>query len=1708
MLQEFPADRESEEIEQSIPERFEKIVGRYPDRLAAKTKDRSLSYRELNEASNRIAHTLLTQCGPGNDSVALLFEHGVDVIAGMLGALKGGKLFCVLDAHLPEERISYILDDIQARLILTNSRNFALAHRVANDARAVLNSDDVDKSSSVDNPELSISPDAAAYVVYTSGSTGSPRGVLREHQTTVITAIRGGSARGLRIHDRLSLVHSVSFGSGEADLYMCLLNGAAVCLFDIKSESIQGLAKWLKEEQITIFHLAPPIFRDFATLPVTADEISSLRLIRLSGAPITQVDFDLYKSKFPTETFLEFGMGSTEAGGICVAIVDRSFSFPREGSPVGRAHQGKEILILDDNGHPVDSGQIGEIAVKSRNLSPGYWKKPELTRSKFLGDPSKNTERVYLTGDMGRMLPDGMVVHLGRKDHMIKIRGYRVDISEVERALLEHPMIRDAGVAAWDREPGEKYLAGYVVPRQESALNVSELNEFLRNKLPDYMVPSAFVFLESLPLTNGKLDRKGLPKPDHKRPNLEQPYAPPQGEVETRLVQIWEEILNVRPIGINDNFLDLGGHSLAATRVVSRVIKQFQLDLPLQSLFQSPTVAEMAAIIVAELTSKQRVEFDLPLLQKSGVLINWAIPRREIFSPCPLSFGQERLWFLNQLEPENPVYNEPSAIRLSGLLDLEALEKTLNHVIARHEVLRTTIELVHGHPMQRIAKHRTVELPVIDLRTHIAQDRDAEAHRLIDEAIRRPFNLSTDLMLRVLLLQLGDHEHILVLVKHHVASDRWSSGVFWREVAALYTAFSSRQPANLPELPIQYADYAVWQREWLKGKELEEQLAYWKKQLEGAPAVLNLPSDCPRPAVQCHRGARQSITLSKDLSEKLRALSRKEGVTLYMTLLAAFQILLYRHTGQEDIVVGSPIANRNRCEIEGLIGFFINTLVLRSDLSGNPCFRELLGRVRKTALGAYEHQDLPFEKLVEELQPERSLSYSPLFQVLFNMADQWDSKLDLPGLTTARLSFSEAESKFDLTLYVKEQNDVISFNLVYRVDLFSGSWMTCFLRQYRYLIEQIVSAPEKLVRSYSLVTPESGVLLPDPSAVLAEPPQQLVTDTFLSWAKKTPAQTAVSQGEHAWTYEQLTERADTFERVLRARGLEPGDVVAVHGRRSFGLIAAMIGTLLSGGVLLLIDYNLPDQRKQLMLKEARARKILSIGDGGENAWVNGDRDLDILSVDPANGFALDLERNGHLKTTSLPEVSPNDPAYIFFTSGTTGIPKAVLGCHKGLSHFLKWQRETFAIEPNDRVAQLTSLSFDAVLRDIFLPLTSGATLCLPEQNDHPDSDGMIRWLEHERISVLHTVPSLAETWLAPVVQPLSLPDLRRVFFAGEPLTDALVRQWRSTFQSAAEIVNLYGPTETTLVKCFYRVPADMRTGVQPVGSPITETQALVLAHDNRLCGVNEPGEIVLRTPFRSLGYVNAPEESQKRFVKNPFREDPGDLIYFTGDAGRYRPDGSLEILGRLDDQVKIRGVRVEPAEVTAILSQHPLVASGIVVGKKNERGETCLVAYVVASEQRPTMTAQLRSYLLDRLPAAMVPSAFVFLDSLPLTPNGKLDRKALPEADHRRSEPERGFVAPRTELEKIVAGIWAEVLKLERIGVHDNFFDAGGHSLLATQTFSRIRVALQVDLSVRALFEKPTVASLCEYIEAIRWAGKTHQPNLTDNCDETEEMIL
>ena len=1069
---------------------------------------------------------------------------------------------------------------------------------------------------------------------------------------------------------------------------------------------------------------------------------------------------------------------------------------------------------------------------------------------------------------------------------------------------------------------------------------------------------------------------------------------------------------------------------------------------------------------------------------------NQKYPSISVVNPThifPVSVAQQRLWFLDPLEPDSATYNMPVGIRLRGLLDVSALEASLNALVQRHAVLRTTFTIIDGQPMQVIAPTLTLSLPVLDLRDFPETERESMALRLAREEAQRPFNLAQGPLVQTTLLRLNEEEYVLLLTTHQIIFDDWSTNVFIRELAVLYESFSVGESLSLPELPIQYADYVRWQQERLQGDVLATQRSFWKQQLSGAPARLSLPADSPRLATQALEGAEQSLVLPRALTEALQVLSQQEGVTPFMTLLAAFQILLQRYTGQEDLVVGTLIANRSQAEVEGLIGCFANTLMLRTNLSGNPSFRELLARVREVYQGA--HADLPFGQFVEEMQPEQKLNRPPTCDVMINFINT-PTIWELPGLTISSTQMAEPAAKCAMTLYVEAQASGLSLRLVYQRALFSSERIASVRDQFQYLLEQITTAPEKAIQLYSLVTSESLCVLPDPHTVLREPHYELITKIFASWAKRSPEQSAVRQKDRSWTYRELAESGDAIARSLLAQGLEPGDVVAVLGQQSFGLIASMIAALFSGGVLLTIDRNLPTYRQQLMLREARAKHLLYIGNWRpEDKWTREFSSLSILHVDPQEGQVVEPKSTLSAEPAQLPVLNPNAAAYIFFTSGTTGIPKGVLGCHKGLSHFLNWQRETFAVGQQDRSAQLTGLSFDVVLRDIFLPLTSGATLCLPAESDELGPDRILPWLEQEKITLLHTVPALAQSWLANIPSGISLRSLRWVFFAGEPLTDVLVQRWREAFPETGGIANFYGPTETSLAKCCHIVDSDPPPGVQPVGRPIPETQALILTESNQLCSIGELGEIVLRTPFRSLGYINAPEENRKRFIKNPFRDDEEDLLYRTGDRGRYRLDGSLEILGRLDHQVKIRGVRVEPDEVMATLLHHPGVKSCVVVAQKDKQGQNFLVAYVATSKHESVTSSELRLYLHTQLPSPMVPSVFVLLDALPLTPNGKVDRRALSELNTTTREDKGTFVAPTSMRHHQLSTIWEELLDVRPIGISDNFFYLGGHSLLAARMLDRIEHVFERRIALSTLFSGPTIAQLAEALEQ---QGKSH----------------
>ena len=1645
---------------QCIHELFSAQVKRTPESVAVVCNHQQLTYQELDARSNQLARYLQDLgVGPGV-LVGICVERSLDMVVGLLGILKAGGAYVPLDPNYPKERLDYMLRDSAASVVLTQQM---LVQTLPLDAVQVVCLD-TDWSRiaqfSGDAVERSVQSDNLAYIIYTSGSTGTPKGVAIAH-TSAATLVRWSrdtfSAEALQ---GVLASTSICFDLSVFELFVPLSSGGQVIL----ALNALDLPNLPAAEKVTLINTVPSAITE---LLASKSIPSSTQTINLAGEALrSQLVQQLYQLEHVQQVCNLYGPSEDTTYSTFAHLEKGLAQEPSIGRPIANT----QAYILDKFLSPVPIGVPGELFLGGDGLATGYLNRPDLTAEKFILNPF-GSGRLYKTGDLARYLPDGSIEYLGRLDHQVKIRGFRIELGEVEAALSNHPHVQQAVITVWEARPDDKRLVAYVVS-QDVQLVAKELQEFLKGKLPDYMVPNVFVNLETVPLTpNGKVNRRALPVPQSTL-NRDTDSTPPRTPTERTIADIFAAVLGLECVGINSDFFELGGHSLLATQAIARLREIFQIELPLRTLFEAPTVADLSQRIQQTLTGQgERV---LPVINTVS---------RDSDTSLPLSWSQERLWFLDQLEDSSAAYSIAVALKIAGPLDIAALEWALNGLLERHESLRTTFSAVEGSPRQVIAPVSTSAISVKDLSTTpTAQHADA-VQQLIDAGVRTPFKLAEGPLLRLQLLRLDDRSHVLLMAVHHIIFDAWSGEIFMRELATLYQDHQQRKPSSLVLPSHQYADYAYWQRNFLS-QGLEQQLDYWQQHLSGDLPILRLPTDYPQSTKSGYQGAQCSRQLSISLSKGLKALSQSEKVTLFMTLLAAFNLLLSRHTDQTDIIVGTPIAGRQHPGTEDLIGFFVNTLPLRVDLSDIQTFRELLGHVRDITLGAYSNQDVPFEQLVEVLQPERVLNRHPVFDVMLNLVQTSVTSLEMGGLDFELLDLPESESKFWMTLYVQDslQTSVqessvgLTLNLVYRRDLFSPERMGIFLAQFETLLEQIVATPDRSLHHYSLLLSENQPQLPDPTRLLNEPQFDPVAQLVTTWAQQHPENIAMTQGATQWTYGELIHYAQAIAHQLLDAGVQPGDVVGIYGTRSFALIANIVGIFLSKAVLLTLDPSLPQQRLQLMVEQAKSEYLVCLEPQLPTDWVPAS--VRLLAI-PEWADCQELTQKG--SDSSLPQVSGEDPAYIFFTSGSTGVPKGILGSHKGIAHFVHWQRETFDIDTTDRVAQLIRLSFDALLRDIFLPLTSGATLCLPV-DEELSSDRILPWLEQERISVLHTVPTVAQYWVANAPKEITLPALRVAFFSGEPLTSTLVEQWRQVFPSAGSIVNLYGATETTMVKSYYPIPQQLRPGIQPAGWPLPQTQTLVLNADHQRCGLGEVGQIVVRTPFRTFGYINSSPAQAACFVPNPFRNAPKDLVYYTGDRGRYLPDGSLEVLDRLDDQLKIRGIRIQPGEIEALLNQLPEVRQSAVVARHNPEGNPVLVAYVVTRTHQDLDYERCYATLAQQLPTHLMPSAYVALNSLPLTPSGKIDRKALPIPDP-SAYTTSTTVAPRTPTEAMLATILAEILERDSVGIHDNFFALGGHSLQATQVIVRIRKTFNLDLPLRTLFEAPTVAALAQSIE-------------------------
>ncbi len=1694
---------------------IEAQVEKTPTAIAVVFENQQLTYQELNTRANQLAHYLQSLSVGPDVLVGICVERSLEMVIGLLGILKAGGAYVPLDPGYPQERLAYMLADSQVAVLLTQQRLVDSLPQHSN-LLVLLDADSEHiAQQSQENPISGTKADNLAYVIYTSGSTGKPKGVLVSHYNVVRLFKATEAWYNFNEQDVWTLFHSYAFDFSVWEIWGALIYGSRLVVVSYYvSRSPEDLYNLLISQGVTVLNQTPSAFRQLIRVDEssgTAKELN-LRLVIFGGEALELQSlkpwFERHGDEFPqlvnmygiTETTVHVTYrpltiadltdeppedylfnkpqrrkGHEERRERRSVIIHRKGS-KSNGSVIGSAIPDLKLYILDQHQQPVPIGVSGEIYVGGAGVTQGYLNRPELTSERFIPNPFSNSlgERLYKTGDLARYLPNGDIEYLGRIDYQVKIRGFRIEIGEIETVLAQHPRVREVVVIVRESS-GDKHLVAYVVPKTEQVPNDLELRRFLLQQLPDYMVPAIFTILEEVPLTpNGKVDRRALPAPDTNRSGCFGTRAP-RTPTEEILAAIWAQVLGLEFVGIDDNFFTLGGHSLLATQVISRCRQAFCVEISLQMLFDAPTIALLADAI-AKLSNAYA-------LSSSEHEI---IPQIENREQAPLSFAQQRLWFLEQLEPNNPTYLLPTALRLTGRLNVSVLQQSIDAIVADHEALRTNfISSDDGSPIQVIGEPRSIEMMLIDLTQLPHCDKQEQVQRLLNQEAQRPFDLASDLMLRATLLQIDQQEHILLLVMHHIASDGWSIGILWKQLAAVYEAFGNGLPSPLPKLPIQYADFAVWQRQWLQqvganGSPLQTQLDYWKNQLTGANHVLELPTDRSRPPVQTYRGAKQSLILPQTLAASLKALSRQEGVTLFMTMLATFGTLLHRYTGQEDVNIGSPIAGRNRAEIEGLIGFFINTVVLRTNFSGHPSFRLLLSRVRQMALDAYAHQDMPFEKLVEELQLERDTSRNPLFQVWFNMLNLNDIQLELPGLEGAAIAMPEAASKFDLTLYVREQTDLIQLELVYNIDLFAPERMMEMLSQFHHLLIQVVENPDISIAALSLVTPKAKLLLPNPLKQLPLQSELPVLTSFKKQAQRVPQQVAVVDAFGSWTYSELNSRANQLANYLLANNLKSQDIVAIYGHRSATLVWAILGVLKAGAAFVILDPAYPASRLIDCLEIAPPRFMLQIPAAGELPTVLQEY------VDLSDSCRLELQLDSILPqyATSDPTVTvePDDLAYVAFTSGSTGKPKGIKGTHRPLSHFLQWHCQTFGLSESDKFSMLSGLSHDPLLRDIFTPLSLGATLCIPSQQDMETPGQLANWMRRERVSIAHLTPAMAQ--LLTTNTESNTTALRYLFFGGDVLTQQDLRRIRN-FAPQSTCVNFYGATETPQAMGYFIVPNDCDRIFKeaiPLGRGIEDVQLLVLTNMLQLAGVGEIGEIYVRTPYLSQGYIGTEQLTQERFIINPLTKDAEDRLYKTGDLGRYLPDAKIEFLGRIDDQVKIRGFRIELGEIESRLRQYPGVQETVVIAHSDLRSDKYLVAYVVPKLEQVLKTKELRSFLWEKLPNYMIPSTFLMLDALPLTQNGKVDRLALPVPELVNLKAENTFVAPRNQLEQEMTQIWQQVLGIEPIGVRDNFFDLGGHSLLAVRLFAQIEKKFGTKIPLATLFASGTVEDLAQII--------------------------
>lgn len=1593
--------------------------------------------------------------------VGLLFEHGVEMIVGLIGSLKAGAMYLPLDPNYPDQRLAYMMEDAGVELIVTNQNNLAYAGRLAaltNRPIRILNISAIERESPGLHVKRIPRKTEPLYILYTSGSTGRPKGVYQSHENVWHFTMAYTNDMGITADDRLTLLGAFSADGPVQDIYSGLLNGATLYPLNLKKQTnLADFADWLRRERITVCHCVPTVYRYFTKMLTGTEEFPDLRMIVLGGEGLLESDIAIFGNRFGPHVTLVNIYGQTESSYNSAFFVRQAF--PSDKITLGQFTADTELWVVDEENEEADELVVGEIVVVSNHIALGYWNDPERTAQVFGYYPAIG--RMYRTGDLGRRLFDGRVEFIGRKDDQVKIRGFRVDLREIESRLLDHPLVKEAVIAAKDDPDGNKYLCAYLVPLTPGSVTESIIRNYLADFLPDYMVPAYVTMLERMPVTTtGKLDRKGLPDPVRGSSALS--YLPPRNQREQRLAELWGQVLRIGPekIGVGDSFFELGGNSLLVMSLVQRINQEFRLDLRIPDIFQYPTIEVQAGMIDTLQPAGSLSAFDAELQP---------LPDMEFYLA---SSAQKRVYVLNQIERNQTGYNLSFVLQVDGGLHPERYRAAMEGLIARHESLRTSLHLMKGTLVQRVHDKVAWEIEEWDL--------EPQAERCAAEAIIgsfiRPFDLSQAPLIRMGWIRWGERA-VLLFDIHHAISDGVSNDVIISEFMQLYAG------EELPPLRIQYRDFAYWQHAMLESPAGRAQEEYWLRiydqSLSGREIpILDLPTDYPRPVQQSFAGDLLFFSIGVELTAQLNRFAKAMNCTLNMVLLAAYNLLLARYTGQDDIIVGSPVAGRRHPDLERVVGMFVNTLALRNFPNRGKTCREFLLEVKEHMLEGLENQDYPFEGLVGKLKLTRDPGRNPLFDTMFRMQNYRREAMATQGLVVKPFDYTHPVSPFDLQWTGYEWNGELHCRFHYATRLFKRETVERMAKHFTRLVQQMVTEPEmRLGEIPMLSAAEIHRLTVEMNATDLPYRQELTVHAMIAaQAAKTPAAVAVIVRGERMTYGELDHRAGRLAAFLREKGVKRQEIVGMMLKRSPEMIVAMLGILKAGAAYLPIDPQYPADRVQYMLRDSGARVLIS------EPALNPQLLFDGVRVDPRDlaGGLREEERaaalsGGSAAALSAEEVGQgSDLCYVIYTSGSTGLPKGAMLTHRSVHNFIIGMQGMIDFRPGMVVGSLTTVSFDIFLLESLLPLTVGGSVALAAEEEQRDPQLFREMVLREDVQMIQLTPSRLQMFLDYPGMEVVWARLGQILIGGEALPLRVLQRLQPLTQ--ARIYNLYGPTETTVWSAVEEL-----TGAQEItiGRPIANTRFYILDEGGRLVPEGVAGELCIAGDGVAAGYLGREELTAKCFLADPFRA--GERMYRTGDLARWLPDGRMECRGRTDQQVKIRGYRIELGEIELAIGRYAGMQKNVVIARKGEDGFDFLICYYVAEREIPV--SELRTALLQRLPDYMVPGFYHRLERLPLTPNGKIDRKALPLLEANRPNLGTAYLEAETETQKIIATIWADLLSMERVGIDDNFFDLGGDSILLVQVHGRLESIWPGEVTMVDLFTYPTIAKLTNFIE-------------------------